>query len=337
MISSSENPFFSIVIPVYNRANIITKVLDSCLKQTFESFEILVIDDGSTDALKEVLDRIHDPRIHYIHQTNRGGSTARNTGIDAARGKYIAFLDSDDFFLKDKLLKCHRFLENNDCDCLYSQVYLDRGVEKYWIKPPRALAPNEHMADYLLRDRGWVPTSTFVIEKKLAAKVRYRETLVSGDDTDFSIRLFNQGARFKMIEEPLVICSDVHDPGRVSFVRNYLEQLKWTEEIKKVVPFKAYHGYRGWHLAKMRAETSHAQALRLFMDALIRGAYTPKMASIVFCQIIFPKSIYRRISDTVAAKIGKIRNLGSTSSVETLPKNPGENHGVTYPGFRRSL
>jgi glycosyltransferase involved in cell wall biosynthesis len=312
MIYSNHKPFFSIVIPVYNRAEIIDKVLESCLKQTFQDFEIIVVDDGSTDSLKAKLDKFHDERIHYIRQENGGGSTARNTGIDASSGEYIAFLDSDDFFLKDKLQKCHQTLENQDCDCLYSQVYLDRGVGKYWIKPPRAIAPNENMADYLLRDRGWVPTSTFVIKRKLAVKVRYRETLVSGDDTDFSIRLFNQGANFKMINEPLVICSDFNDPGRISFTRNYFEQLKWTEELKQIVPSKAYYGYRGWHLAKMRTESSYGKAFLLYLDALRQGAYSPKLALIIFFQIFSPKVLYRKVANFIAVMMGKVRNQESS-------------------------
>ncbi len=304
--TKANKPYFSIVIPVYNRVEVIGKALDSCLKQTYQDFEIIVVDDGSTDALKTRVDNFSDERIHYIHQENSGGSVARNTGICAARGEYIAFLDSDDFFLEDKLLKCYRILKSNDCDCLYSQVYLDRGVGKFWVKPPRAITPDEHMANYLLRDRGWIPTSTLVIKRDLADKVRYRETLVSGDDTDFSIRLYNAGAIFKMVDEPLVICSDFDDPGRVSLARNYFKQLKWTEELKQIAPSKAYYGYRGWHLAKMRTESSYGKAFLLYLDALWQGAYSPKLALLIFFQIFLPKFLYRGIANLIAAMMGVV-------------------------------
>lgn len=315
----SKPPYFSVVIPVFNRAAALGPTMESCLKQTFTDFEALVVDDGSGDNLKDVVKACKDPRVRYIWRTNGGGSAARNTGVQAAGGKYIAFLDSDDIFLEDKLLKCHRFLENNDCDCLYSQVYLDRGVGKYWIKPPRALAPKEHMADYLLRDQGWVPTPTLVVENNLAKKTLFREGMPFGQDMDFAIRLYNHGAKFHMLKEPLVICMDLYDPARVSFSRNYDELNKWTEDMREKIPSKAYLGNKGWRLAKTLAGESYLKALLLYANALLHGAYRPKMAFIIFCQIIFPRTVYRKIADSAAAKMGKTRNQPPPR--EPFPRN----------------
>jgi glycosyltransferase involved in cell wall biosynthesis len=97
----STSPFYSVVIPLFNRANTITAVIQSVLKQSCQDFEIILVDDGSTDNPKPVIDKIADPRIKYFYQENAGGSKARNTGMQAAKGHYIAFLDSDDFFLKN--------------------------------------------------------------------------------------------------------------------------------------------------------------------------------------------------------------------------------------------
>src|ERR1700742_3928224 len=96
-------PFFSVIIPIYNRAGKLTKAVRSVLAQTCQDFEIIVVDDGSTDGPKEVLDQIGDPRIRYCYQQNRGGGAARNRGIDLARGRFIAPLDSDDQFLPHHL------------------------------------------------------------------------------------------------------------------------------------------------------------------------------------------------------------------------------------------
>ena len=92
----------SVIIPTYNRAEHVTKAIDSVLAQTYTDYEIIVVDDGSTDNTKELLLPYMD-RIRYIYQENAGVSAARNNGIRAASGRWIAFLDSDDIWFPDKL------------------------------------------------------------------------------------------------------------------------------------------------------------------------------------------------------------------------------------------
>jgi GT2 family glycosyltransferase len=96
----------SVVVPAYNRAASVSRAVDSALAQTLTDIEVLVVDDASTDATAEVVGAYDDPRVRlFQHETNRGGSAARNTGIDHARGTYVAFLDSDDEWLPHKLEK----------------------------------------------------------------------------------------------------------------------------------------------------------------------------------------------------------------------------------------
>jgi glycosyltransferase involved in cell wall biosynthesis len=99
---NSNNPLVSVIIPTYNRASYVTEAIDSVLVQTYADYEIIVVDDGSTDNTQDVL-RPYLDRIVYIYQPNAGVSAARNTGILAAKGEWIAFLDSDDIWLPQKL------------------------------------------------------------------------------------------------------------------------------------------------------------------------------------------------------------------------------------------
>ena len=98
-----EAPFFSIIVPTYNRAQNIKGAIESVLLQTYTSWELIIIDDGSTDHTKEVISKFTDTRINYIYQKNQERSCARNNGIKVAKGQYICFLDSDDFYLANHL------------------------------------------------------------------------------------------------------------------------------------------------------------------------------------------------------------------------------------------
>jgi len=94
----------STIIPTYNRANLLRRAIESVLDQTYRDFELIVVDDGSTDSTEGVVKAFNDNRIRYIrHMMNRGLSSARNTGIKNANGEYVAFLDTDDEWLPEYL------------------------------------------------------------------------------------------------------------------------------------------------------------------------------------------------------------------------------------------
>lgn len=100
----NESPYFSIVIPMYNREKFIGRALDSCLNQDFLNYEIVVVDDGSTDGSAAVVEGYYDPRLTFLrHPVNRGVGPARNKGGDSARGEWLIFLDSDDELLPGAL------------------------------------------------------------------------------------------------------------------------------------------------------------------------------------------------------------------------------------------
>jgi len=103
----------SVIVPTYNRADIISETIGSVLNQTYQNFEIIVVDDGSIDNTREIIVNINDPRIKYIYQENAGPSAARNNGIKNAQGEYVAFLDSDDIWLPEKLEKQVNIINDN--------------------------------------------------------------------------------------------------------------------------------------------------------------------------------------------------------------------------------
>jgi glycosyltransferase involved in cell wall biosynthesis len=110
-------PIFSVVIPLYNKQDFISKCIESVLTQSFPSFEIIVIDDGSQDNSEKIVKEIKDDRVRYFHQKNSGVSAARNKGIEEASGEYIAFLDADDWYEDDFLTVVYKSIqEHPDAD-----------------------------------------------------------------------------------------------------------------------------------------------------------------------------------------------------------------------------
>ena len=108
---NNKTPTVSIIIPFYNNVDWLNEAVDSVMKQTYKDYEIIVVNDGSKEDITLFLEK--NPEIIYFYQKNNGAGSARNKGIDVARGKYIAFLDSDDVWLPQKLEKQVDYMENN--------------------------------------------------------------------------------------------------------------------------------------------------------------------------------------------------------------------------------
>ncbi len=293
----TASPLFSVVVPAFNRADVLASALSSVFAQTCQDFEIVVVDDGSSDDPQRIVDGIADSRLRFVRQENAGPGAARNLGIDLARGHYIAMLDSDDRFLPHHLQTMACLLSGTNGTAAFAPIIVDRGAGRSFVKPPRAPRPGENMATYLLCDRGFVPTITLVLPREIAARVRYDPSVRYGDDKDFAIRLSLAGCRFVMAAEPGAVWRDQPDPARLSAGRKGAELLPWIENLRPRLPARAYYGCRGWPVAKGVVMTSRLGALKLFAEAVLHGAYSPAMAARVFLQIFLPDGLYRRLAD----------------------------------------
>jgi glycosyltransferase involved in cell wall biosynthesis len=297
-MASFTLPFFSVVIPVFNRAQDLGRAIESVLAQSCQDFEILVVDDGSRDDPQSVADGFGDPRIRFIRQENEGGGIARNTGIDAAIGHYVAPLDSDDVFLPHHLAAMKAMLEGTSNLIGYARVVVDRGDGKTFLKPPRGVGADEDMGEYLLCDRGFVPTITIVIPRQLAQRVRYHVNLRPAEDTDFAMRLALAGGRFQMVEQPGAIWNDISDPKRTSASAGTLRMATWLKQMRPQMTARAWHGARGWAFAKLVArERGRLPALRFTLEAIARGCYAPRLAVVVLLQVMLDPGQYRSLAD----------------------------------------
>ena len=290
-------PFFSVIIPVYNRAQALGTAIASVRAQTCQDFEIVVVDDGSKDDPRAIAQSFNDPRIRFFRQDNQGGGAARNTALDKAQGRFIAPLDTDDIFLPEHLARMKALLEDSHNLVGYARMQVDRGEGRVFLKPPRAIQADEEMASYLLCDRGFVPTITIAVEREMARAVRYHTRLIAAEDTDFAIRLSLAGCRFAMIEEAGAVWKDLADPDRASAGKGRDDLGAWLEQMKPMISPRAYHGGRGWAYAKLVAQDRPLRALGLYLNAVLRGCYRTSLAAVVFLQIFLGRSGYRRLAD----------------------------------------
>lgn len=304
-----SSPAFSVIIPVHNRAAVIRNTLESVQNQSFRDFECIVIDDGSSDGgeLQAVVESLNDYRFLYVRQPNGGACKARNTGVRLAKGHFVAFLDSDDIFLNEKLGQQYTILASGDeKTVVYSQLIVDRGLEKRWVKPTRGPAAGETIAEYLMCTQGWIQSSTIALSSTLARTVAWDETLPSSQDTDFAVRLASAGADFVFMTAPLVILNDVFDPDRVSKQGKYKPLLEWIDKMRGIhVSEKAYWAYRGWQCARVASYSDRWTGVKLYLNSVWRGVYRPVQALRIGAQVVLPRSAYQRIIDKVVATFGK--------------------------------
>lgn len=301
-MSSAGQPLFSVIIPVYNRAEILRLAIRSVLVQSCQDFEIVIVDDGSKDDPASSAASFNDPRIRFLRQENRGGGAARNAAIDAARGRFIAPLDSDDVFLPHHLETMKALLDGTTGTAGYARIVVDRGRDRTFLKPPRAIRADEDVGEYLLCDRGFVPTITLVVDRELARQVRYDADLRAAEDTDFAIRLALAGCKFRMAQQPGAVWKDIADPQRTSAGKAAARTQRfagWLEQMKPNMTARAWRGARGWAYAKMVArDGGKFRALTLYLRAVSSGCYAPRLALVVFLQIFLGAGQYRRLADT---------------------------------------
>lgn len=199
-------PLVSIIIPAYNAGQYIKEAVKSALAQTYKKIEIIVVDDGSTDSTKKVLESyIKTKKIIYIYQSNKGLSGARNTGMRAAIGNYTAFLDADDIFLPEKIERQADFLEKNPeydfCYCDIFHFYEDEPEQMF------KLNYRYYSGDAVLKNlfkKNFINPLSVVMRKNIIDKCGYfNESLKRTEDWDYWVSLAWQGARFYFLPEVL--------------------------------------------------------------------------------------------------------------------------------------
>jgi len=212
-------PAVSVILPTHNRAALLKRSIKSILDQTCKDFELIVIDDASTDDTEDVIRNFGDKRIRYIkQQVNMGAAAARNAGITASKGKYIAFQDDDDEWLPAKLSKQVEVFENNrnpDLGVVYSTYWKVDDEKRTETRPNKIMPEDGIVFEEALYDklRG-IGIQTVLTRRGIFDEVgMFDEAFPRWIDHEFFIRA-SRKFLFYRIDEPLVNCYET--PGGIS-------------------------------------------------------------------------------------------------------------------------
>lgn len=198
-MNSKAAPAIAVVMPVYNGAKTVERAIRSVLAQDFTDFELIVVDDGSTDDTTAVVEAIEDPRLNFIKQpANAGGNAARNRGIEAATAPILAFLDSDDAYLPHKLgFVVRKFAELPDLDVLldsFAKYFPEGDRREPASRENPVIDSSPEFLKALFNRRLWKATPAISIRRETAIKAGgFDETLKRRQDFDFLIRAAGVG------------------------------------------------------------------------------------------------------------------------------------------------
>ena len=209
-------PKFSVIVPLYNKENYIKATLKSVLQQTYTDFEIIIVDDGSTDKSAAIVKEFQDARIKYFYQENLGASQARNKAIMLASGEYLALLDADDLWYPNHLQVINRLILNFPNEKIFAtgihiQDRYGTHAAKYDL-----VKPGEQVLDFLKNSLAApiLSGSTTVLHDSIPEEIGYFDKeILSNQDTDYWIRI---GLKYNIVFTPSPTATYVYAPGSLS-------------------------------------------------------------------------------------------------------------------------
>ena len=226
----NKSALVSIIVPTYNRAHLIGQTLDSILDQTYQNWECIIVDDGSTDNTQEVVEAFitRDSRFHYFKRPETykpGGNGARNYGSKLSKGEYINWFDSDDIMLEDFIkLKIQPFYDNDHLDVVFSAYnYFDtKGVQK---RISNSCFSGNIIDDLAFGKVTYAPQS-YMLRKKILIGYEFDENLKKAQDLDFFFKIFSTNPAIKISYVPEILHSIRKQHGEAISSTNDKEGLR---------------------------------------------------------------------------------------------------------------
>lgn len=293
-------PTVSVIVPTYDRAALLPRSLQSVLNQTREDFELLVVDDASRDDTRAVVQAFQDDRIVYLRQSSRqGAAAARNAGIRAAKGRYVAFLDSDDSWLPTKLecqlAKAEQSTEPNERVVYYTQTIKNDG-DRQVVRPRRGKRSDESIASYVFCANLDINTIVVLMPTTLAREVMFLETSQTHEEVDFFMRLEAAGARFEFFPQPLSVYYCDARPDRMSASSDITPSIQWHDSVASYFTPRATRGFRAKVIApRVATEGKWWLALGIILSALFTASIRFDDALKYLAESLLPASAHRKL------------------------------------------
>lgn len=261
------SPAVSVVIPTHNRRGRTRRAIESALKQTLKPLEIIVVDDGS--ALPFEFDH---PHVRVLrHEERRGAGAARNRGVDAASGEWVAFLDSDDRWLPDKLERQFSCRDEGQAPSLCFCNVLVLESEGARGRPYNVSAPSGDLSEWILIGFNTAQTSGLMMPTDDARRIRFDESLERHQDWDIFLRGAESGLSLSYVHEPLVLY-DAWRPDRISASGTTAETIAWINKasVRPLISGRARHAALCRHAASFAFAERPLTASMSLARALMR-------------------------------------------------------------------
>jgi glycosyltransferase involved in cell wall biosynthesis len=296
----------SAIIPTRNRPDLLLRAARSALAQTYENLEVVIVIDGRDVTTSKAIESVVDKRLRVVTLDQIvGGAAARNEGVRHAKGDWIAFLDDDDEWMPEKLVKqAAQAISSRHRHPIVSSRVFARAPKCDYIWPRRLPRSNEHIAEYLFnrsslfQGEGLIATSTILAPKALLLTVPFRD-LRKHQDWDWVLRAtMEPGVGVEFCDEPLSIWYVDQERPTISNTDDWRFSLSWAKEMNGRMSPRAYAGFLLTVVAAQAAtETSSREYLRILKEARLRGAPNVANVALFFGMRAIPRSVRRSLRE----------------------------------------
>ena len=302
-MARNKKPTVSIIIPTYDRARWLKKSIESVLNQTYQDFELIIVDDSSTDNTPEVVKSFKDKRVRYFQQTKRfpiksqGAAAARNIGIKKSRGKFIAFNDDDDLWRKRKLEKQITAFEKagEKTGLVYSKIVRIKGKEKFFIPKEKNVKKEGDVHRDLFLENWIVTLPSALVKKEVFEKIGlFDENFPRYQDWELWLRV-SKDYDFKYLPEVLVdsfiLTEGIHRSDKALLKATELIFKKHKKEIEKDDEVLAAWQFR---LGDLYYHQQKMETARNFFVQALKNSFSFK-----YCRAIMKTFLGKRISEAL--------------------------------------
>lgn len=286
---NNSTPFFSVVIPLYNKEHFIEACLQSVFNQHFKNYEIIIVDDGSTDASLAKLKNVNHENLVIVKQVNKGAAAARNKGVQLAKAKWIAFLDADDLWKENHLSEFYKAIEQFPDEAVFTSrmsiIEPNNSIRlaEYNFRLSKDLQALSYFKNSEKNDL--LNTSGVLIKKTFFLQLNgFNEQIYSGQDTDLFIRI---GLQKKVVFNPIStflhyktsennISKTPRFSERLQLLANYQSEAENNPYLLKYLDLNRFsiylrskmHGDETWKRAKKQIDQSNLNAKQVFLMQL---------------------------------------------------------------------